>query len=183
MGLSVQVEPSGSKLWRFRYQFNNKPKTISLGKYPDISLLQARERQDDARKLVAIHIDPSQHRKDVKAATVEAQANSFEIVGRQWYAHWKQGKHERHAKYVIRRLETNVFPSIGNRAIEEIKVPEIVTLIRTICNRGALDIAKRCYQTIGQIFRYGVTHGKCTRSLCRHQTKRHNPFSTTKKFR
>lgn len=77
LGLSIQVETTGSKLWRFRYQFENKPKLISFGKYPDISLLQARERRDDARKLVANGIDPSQHRKEVKTARNEAQALSL----------------------------------------------------------------------------------------------------------
>ncbi len=164
LGLSIQVETTGSKLWRFRYQFENKPKLISFGKYPDISLLQARERRDDARKLVANGIDPSQHRKEVKTARNEAQANSFKQVSEEWYAHWQQDKHGRHADYVMRRLEADVFPTIGNRAISQIQAPEIVAVIKAIAGRGALDIAKRCHQTIGQIFRFAIAHGKATRN-------------------
>jgi hypothetical protein len=164
LGLSVQVETTGSKLWRFRYQFENKPKLISLGKYPDISLLQARERRDEARKLVANGIDPSKNRKEVKSARLEAQANSFKQVSEEWYAHWQQVKHSRHADYVMRRLEADVFPVIGNRAISQIQAPEIVAVIKAIAGRGALDIAKRCHQTIGQIFRFAIAHGKATRN-------------------
>jgi integrase len=164
LGLSVQVETTGSKLWRFRYQFENKPKLISLGKYPDISLLQARERRDEARKLVANGIDPSKNRKEVKSARLEAQANSFKQVSEEWYAHWQQDKHGRHADYVMRRLEADVFPVIGNRAISQIQAPEIVAVIKAIAGRGALDIAKRCHQTIGQIFRFAIAHGKATRN-------------------
>jgi integrase len=164
LGLSIQVESTGSKLWRFRYQFENKPKLISLGKYPDISLLQARERRDENRKLVANGIDPSQHRKEVKTARNEAQANSFKQVSEEWYAHWQQDKHGRHADYVMRRLEADVFPAIGNRAISQIQAPEIVAVIKNIAGRGALDIARRCHQTIGQIFRFAIAHGKATRN-------------------
>lgn len=164
LGLSIQVETTGSKLWRFRYQFENKPKLISFGKYPDVSLLQARERRDEARKLVANGIDPSQHRKEVKTARHEAQANSFKQVSEEWYEHWQQDKHGRHADYVMRRLETDVFPAIGNRAISQIQAPEIVGVIKAIAGRGALDIAKRCHQTIGQIFRFAIAHGKAMRN-------------------
>jgi integrase len=164
LGLSIQVETTGSKLWRFRYQFENKPKLISFGKYPDVSLLQARERRDEARKLVANGIDPSQHRKDIKTARGEAQANSFKQVSEEWYEHWRQDKHGRHADYVMRRLETDVFPAIGNRAISQIQAPEIVAVIKAIADRGALDIAKRCHQTISQIFRFAIAHGKATRN-------------------
>ena len=164
LGLSIQIETTGSKLWRFRYQFENKPKLISFGKYPDISLLQARERRDEARKLVANGIDPSQHRKEVKTARNEAQANSFKQVSEEWYAHWQQDKHGRHAVYVMRRLEADVFPAIGNRAISQIQAPEIVAVIKNIAGRDALDIAKRCHQTINQIFRFAIAHGKATRN-------------------
>lgn len=164
LGLSIQVEPTGSRLWRFRYQFENKPKLISIGKYPDVSLLQARERRDGARKLVANGVDPSQHRKDIKVAKIQAQENSFEKVARQWQEHWKQDKNSRHANYVIRRLEADVFPEIGNKPIHQIQTPEIVAVIKKICQRNALDMAKRVHQTIGQIYRFAITEGKATRN-------------------
>lgn len=164
LGLSIQVEPTGSRLWRFRYQFENKPKLISIGKYPDVSLLQARERRDAARKLVADGVDPSQHRKDVKVAKIQAQENSFEKVARLWHDHWKQNKNDRHINYVLRRLEADVFPEIGNRPIHEIQTPEIVAVLKKICQRNALDIAKRVHQTIGQIYRYAIIHGQATRN-------------------
>ena len=158
LGLSIQVETTGSKLWRFRYQFYNQPKLISLGKYPEISLLQARQRRDDARKLVADGVDPAQHRKDVKTAQFVAQTNSFELIAREWHEYWRKGKHSRYADSVLRRLEADVFPVIGNRAISQIQAPEIIDLIKVICERGSLDIAKRTLEKIGQIFRYAIAH-------------------------
>lgn len=164
LGLSIQVETTGSKLWRFRYQYENKPKLISLGKYPDVSLLEARQRRDDARKLVANGVDPSQHRKDVKTAKIQAQENSFEKVAKLWHDHWKQDKHHRHIGYVWRRLETDVFPEIGNRPIHEIQAPEVVAVVRKICDRNALDIAKRVHGTMDQVFRYAIAYGHAPRN-------------------
>ncbi len=164
LGLSIQVETTGSKLWRFRYQYENKPKLISFGKYPDISLLEARQRRDDARKLVANGIDPSQHRKDVKTAKIQAQENSFEKVAKLWHDHWKQDKHHRHIDYVWRRLEIDVFPEIGNRPTHEIQAPEVVAVVRKICDRKAYDIAKRVHGSMDQIFRYAIAHGHAPRN-------------------
>jgi integrase len=89
-----------------------------------------------------------------------AQAeNTFEIVARQWYEHWKGPKNARHAGYVLSRLEADVFPAIGSRPIAEILAPELVAMVKTIEKRGALDIAKRCLQMTGQVFRYAIAHG------------------------
>jgi integrase len=137
---------------------------ISFGRYPEVSLAQARDRRLDARKLVAQGINPSEYKKSVRRAKREAAANSFRLVAVQWHEQWKIGKSERHAGYTIRRLESDVFPAIGNRAISEILAPEIVTLIKKIASRGALDLAKRAHQMIGQVFRYAVAHGLASRN-------------------
>ena len=85
-GLFMIVTPSGGKWWRFRYKFDGKEKLLSLGVYPDIGLKEARERRDEARRLLADEIDPGENRKAQKAAKVERAANSFEAVAREWYA-------------------------------------------------------------------------------------------------
>lgn len=163
-GLSLLIDSAGSKLWRFRYYIDGKQKMISFGQYPEVSLGQARERRLDARKLVAQGVDPSEYRKSVKRAKREAAENNFKAVALQWHEQWKVGKSERHAGYAIRRLESDIFPAIGNRAISEILAPEIVLLIKRIASRGALDLAKRAHQMIGQVFRYAVAHGMATRN-------------------
>ncbi len=83
-GLSVQVQPSGGKWWRFRYRFDGKAKMLSLGVYPDVGLKDAREKRDEARKLLAAGVDPGEHRKALKAAKSERSANSFEVICREW---------------------------------------------------------------------------------------------------
>ncbi len=85
-GLYLEVAPSGGKWWRLKYRFNGKEKRISLGTYPDIGLKEARARKDEARKLLANHIDPSEHRKALRAGDAENTANSFETVAREWFA-------------------------------------------------------------------------------------------------
>jgi integrase len=163
-GMHLLVYPNGSKLWQMRYRFEGKEKTASLGKYPEISLAEAREKREQMRKLVANDIDPVQAQKAEKEAKRLAQENSFEAVSRAWFDSWRTEKSPRHAGYVLRRLETDVFPSIGKRPIAEIQAPELVTMMKAIQGRGALDIAKRSYQMTSQIFRYALAHGLAQRN-------------------
>lgn len=163
-GLHLSVYPSGSKLWHMRYRIDGKEKTASLGKYPEVSLAEAREKRDQMRKLVAKDIDPVLAQKKAKEAKKLAQAHSFEAVSRAWFDGWKAARSPRHADYVIRRLEADVFPVIGHRPISEIQAPQLVKMMKAIEKRGALDIAKRCYQMTGQVFRYAIAHGIAERN-------------------
>ena len=163
-GLHLSVYPNGSKLWHLRYRIEGKERTASLGKYPEVSLAEAREKRDQMRKLVANGIDPVQSQKADKEAKKLAQTNSFEAVARIWFEGWKAARSPRHAEYVIRRLEADVFPVVGSRAVSEIQAPELVKMMKAIQRRGALDIAKRCYQMTGQVFRYAIAHGIAERN-------------------
>ncbi len=163
-GLHLSVYPNGSKLWQMRYRFDGKEKTASLGKYPEVSLAQAREKRDQMRKQIASEIDPVQAQRQLKTAKKLAQENSFETVARAWFDSWKAPRSARHANYVIRRLEADVFPAIGMRPIAEIQAPELVSMMKAVEKRGALDIAKRCYQMTGQVFRYAIAHGLAQRN-------------------
>lgn len=161
-GLHALVQPNGSKLWQGRYRLDGKERTVSHGKYPDVSLAQARERHAAARKLLAQGVDPVAAKRAQKLA--RAQQKSFEEVARVWYEAWKQPRSERHAGYVLRRLEADVFPVIGPQGVGQITAPELVRMLKKIERRGALDIAKRVLQTCGQIFRYAVAHGWAERN-------------------
>src|SRR3569832_1113982 len=84
-GLFLQVTPCVGKWWRWKYRFDGKENQLSLGIYPDVSLKVARERRDEARKLLVDDIDPSQQRKAMKTARAGRTANSFEVIAREWF--------------------------------------------------------------------------------------------------
>lgn len=161
-GLQLHITTSGFKLWRLAYRFDGKQKLMALGIYPDISLAQVRQATDEARKLLAVGVDPMEQRKADRQDQKRTVENTFETIARKWWAHWSPIRSPRHVEYVIRRLETDVFPVIGERSVDEILAPEIVQMVKAIEERGALDIAKRLLQTCGQIFRYAIAHGFAT---------------------
>lgn len=154
-GLYLEISPSGGKWWRLKYRFDKKEKRLSLGVYPDVSLAVARERRDEARKLLANGADPSQHRKAAKQTKAGLLQNSFEAVTREW--HTKQTKiwSPSHAEKVIRRFERDVFPWIGSRPIADITTPELLKVLHRIEGR-AVETAHRAMQTCGQVFRYAI---------------------------
>ncbi|MCU7796489.1 MAG: tyrosine-type recombinase/integrase [Candidatus Thiodiazotropha sp. (ex Myrtea spinifera)] len=160
-GLYLLVTTKGGKWWRLDYRFNGKRKTLSMGVYPDVSLKSARDRRAGAKTQLADGIDPGEIRKATKAS--QSDADGFEAVAREWW-----GKHEptwskTHSSRIIQRLEKDVFPWIGNRSIGEISAPELLTVLRRIESRGALETAHRIHQSCGQIFRYAVATGRAQR--------------------
>lgn len=162
-GLYVEVSPTGGKWWRFKYRFDGKEKRLSLGVYPDVSLKEARDRRDSARKLLANHIDPGTHRKAQKAARADWTANSFEVIAREWFEKFSPGWAPSHSDRLIARLERDVFPWIGGQSIASIAAPELLAVVRRIESRGALDTAHRALSDCGRIFRYGVATGRAER--------------------
>lgn len=162
-GLYLLVTPQGGKLWRFKYRFNNKEKGRAFGTYPEISLADAREKRDAARKQVANGIDPSEVRKAEKKTVQAVTENSFEVVAREWHEKFKQTWSKTHADTTIRRIELNVFPWLGARPIGEIKPPDLLAVLRRIESRGAQETAHRVKTICGQIFRYAVATGRAER--------------------
>lgn len=158
-GLHLLVRPTGGKLWQLRYRHQGAEKTASLGQYPDVGLIEARAKRDELRRLIAQGVDPVAAKREHKHMREVARAHTFEVVARQWFDHWKTGKSERHAGYVMARMEADVFPAIGTRPVVDIEAPELVRMLKKIVERGAVDIAKRCLQMSGQVFRYAIAHG------------------------
>ncbi|MEL7641677.1 MAG: integrase arm-type DNA-binding domain-containing protein [Solidesulfovibrio sp.] len=163
-GLYLEVSPKGGKWWRLRYWLASKENRLSLGVYPDVSLKEARERRDEARKLIAKGIDPSAARKEEKAEAA-AEALTFEHVAREWYERFKPKWSPSHSLDVIQRLEKNVFPSLGPLSIRDITAPELLTAVRLIEGRGAVKSARRVLQMCGQVFRYAVATGQADRDI------------------
>ncbi len=162
-GLFLLVAPSGGKWWRFKYRIGGKEKLLSLGTYPEVSLKDARQRRDDARKLLAGGVDPSENRKATKAAKAESAGNSFEVIAREWFAKFSAGWVKSHADKIINRLEKDIFPWIGRKPIADITAPELLAALRRIESRGAVETAHRAHQNCGQVFRYAVATGRALR--------------------
>jgi integrase len=163
-GLYLLLTPAGGKLWRWKYRFEGAEKLMSFGGYPDVSLIDARERHSAARKLLASGVDPMAQRKADKVALATADASSFRSVALLWLDHWKVDKSLQHVITTRRRLEANVYPMLGARPIDKIAAPEIVAMAKAVEARGVGDLAKRSLETTGQIFRYAVAHGHCERN-------------------
>ena len=161
-GLFLLVSPQGGKWWRFKYRFGGKSKTISFGVYPEISLAEARAKRDAARKQVAKGIDPGEVRRARKSAQGQS-AETFEVIAREWHERFKSGWTAGHADTIVKRLERDAFPWIGVRPIAEIKAPELLTVLRRIESRGALDTAHRVKTICGQVFRYATATGRAER--------------------
>jgi len=172
-GLFVEVPPTGSKRWRFKYAFGGKEKLLSFGIYPDVGLAKARERRDEARKLLADGVDPSAARKAQKAAGADRAANSCEVVARQWFEQAKAAWVPGHSEKILRRLEKDLFPWLGAQPIDEIGAPEILTALKRIAARGAVETAHRARNDCSQVFRYAIAHGKATRDPAADLRGRH----------
>lgn len=167
-GLTLVVQPNGTKLWWFRYRFGGKPKTLSLGKYPVVGLKQAREWAFEARKVLAGGIDPHQFKRDAAAAVVAAgvkAGETVEVVGREWFEKFGAGWVDSHASKIIRRLERDLFPHLGNIEISEVKPAQLLAVLRRVEARGALETSHRLHQNCGQIWRYAVATGRAEHDI------------------
>lgn len=147
-GLFLEVKPTGSKLWRFKYRFAGKEKLLSVGIYPDVSLKQAREQGDELRKQIANGVDPSDIRKAERLS--HAGQLSFEFVAREWHQKFKHRWSEKYALNTIKRLEREVFPFIGSKIINDIKAPASLAMLRRMEARGILETAHRVHRSVGR---------------------------------
>ncbi|MDG1097145.1 MAG: integrase arm-type DNA-binding domain-containing protein [Methylophilaceae bacterium] len=164
-GLYLLVQASGGKLWRYDYRYFGKRKTLALGIYPDVGLNKAREFRDDARKLLASDVDPGEVRKATKLSKFSNNNNSFEIVAREWITTHMADKAASHKDRVLRRFEVYLFPWIGKKALSEIEATEVLETLKRIQKLNKLETAHRVLQSTGQVFRYAVQTGRCTRDV------------------
>jgi integrase len=164
-GLYLEVNANGSKYWRLKYRFAGKEKRLALGVYPEISLKEAREKRDEARKQIQGGTDPSQEKKLAKLTRLINADNSFENVAREWHDKQKDRYTPKHYKAVMTRLENDAFPLLGSRPINQINAAELLATIRKIEKRGAVDLSHRVLQTCGQIFRYAIATSRADRDI------------------
>ncbi len=162
-GLYLLVKTNGAKHWRLKYRFLGKEKLLALGPYPVISLADAREARDSAKKLLIAGTDPITHKHDRTRLAIRNAQNTFKSVALEWHGNQIDKWSTNHALNVMRRLDVDIFPYIGSRPIADIDAPELLDVLRRIEKRGALDVAGRVKQICGQVFRYGIATGKCKR--------------------
>ena len=162
-GMHLLISPNGAKYWRVKYRFAGKEKTLALGVYPEVSLAEARDKLDKARRLLRDDVDPGLAKKLKRLHQYEEEANSFEAIAREWFETKMTDRSERHRTRTIAALEKDLFPQIGNRPISQINAPELLMALRKIENRGAIETAHRAKQTAGQIFRYAIVTGRAER--------------------
>ena len=155
-GMYLEIAPTGGKHWRLKYRFGGKEKRLALGSYPETSLKDAREKREAARKLLAAGIDPSEHRKATKAAGIELAANTFEAIARQWFTLRSPKWVASHSDKVISRLERDIFPWLGSKPIKAVARADILSVLKRVVDRGAIESARRAGFNLAQIFRFAI---------------------------
>lgn len=163
-GLFLWVQPTGRKWWRYAYRYDGKQKLFALGIYPEVTLAEAREAHMKARKTLASGVDPNAAKKEAKRQILLNASNSFESVAREWHDIKSSGWEPRYAKFMLRRLESDILPHLGHRPINNITAPELLSVIRIIEKRGALELAHRATKICGQIFMFGIVTGRAERN-------------------
>lgn len=164
-GLYLVIQPNGSKLWRFRYRFLDRQKTLHLGGWPQISLADARSRRDDAKKLVANGIDPALEKKRARIAAKHAAANTFEAVAQEWLVKCERDGLAPVTIEKISWLLDKAYPMIGNIPIAQITPHEALAVLRKIEATGAYESARRMRSVLSRVFRYGVATVRCDKDV------------------
>jgi integrase len=163
-GLTLSIRPNGTKAWRLRYRFRGKEQQLSLGIYPDVTLLLARQLRDEYRQLLAHGVNPSDQRKATLAGTVDDTSASFESLAREWYEskvpNWVPG----HASMVLMRLEKYVFPTLGARPIADISAQDIHAMLKPIQDQKKYETASRVLMVVRQVCDYALFSERITRN-------------------
>jgi Phage integrase family. len=159
-GLYLLVTPSGGKLWRWKYRFEGREKKMTFGSYPDMPLLDARERHAAGRRVLAAGVDPMEQRKAEKTE----RDNSFKHVAALWLETWKADKSERHVRTTEQRLNDHVYPVIGHLSLDAIDAGHVVKVIKAVEAKGISETARRIFEVISQVYRYAIPHGLAKRN-------------------
>ena len=158
-GLSLVVSRAGTKTWRWKYRFHGREKQLTIGRYPAISLAEARKARDRARELLAQGLDPSAEKRRAKTETALASLDTFERVARAWHADWRETRAERYAQQVLDRLAADVFPRIGRLPVATITAAQVLEIVRAIEARGAREMAHRVRLHISDVFVWAIASG------------------------
>lgn len=158
-GLFLKIAPNGGMYWQWRLR-TPKETLVSYGTYPDVSLAEARERHRVAKALRRDGVNPNAAKRDAKLTQKAAADNNFETVAREW---WETKRDEWSASYggkIMARFENDVFPFIGKTPVVDLQPPALLTVLRKIESRGAIETAHRALENVGQVLRYAVITGR-----------------------
>ncbi|MBZ9907730.1 integrase arm-type DNA-binding domain-containing protein [Mesorhizobium sp. BR115XR7A] len=189
-GLFLLVTSKGARLWRLKYRFDSKEKTLAFGAYPDVGLAEARKRRDDAKRLLREGVDPSAQKRLDKITGTLARANTFDAVADEYVALQKR-KGRATATIVKTEWVLDLArPTFGSRPINLITAPEILVALRQVEKRGRLETARRMRGVIGSVFRYGIASALCVSdptqalkgAIAGPQTKHHAAFLEARSF-
>ena len=164
-GLFLFIPPSGSKLWRMAYRFEGKSRLLSFGAYPAVSLKDARERRDEARRLLAKGIDPSAYKRQQQEARRIAERDSFQNIAREWHTTRMTAFSAKHQGTVMYRLCNYIFPFIGTAPIARLEVQDIMAVLRPLEMKRCYETSRRVLQIINQVFRYAVITGRARHNI------------------
>jgi integrase len=159
-GLHVFVSPAGGKSWRFRYEFAGKEKLLTLGQYPVMGLSDARVARDEAKAILREGRDPSIAKKQRKLSSVQQSGETFEVIARDWHKTNRSRWSEIHASDILRSLERDVFPAIGQYPVREVTVPNVLAALRPIEERDSKETARRIRQRMESVFAFAIASGK-----------------------
>ncbi len=159
-GLYVEVATNGSRYWRMKYRVAGKEKRLAFGVYPDVSLADAREKRDAAKKILAAGGDPGETKKSEKLAQKLNAENTFEAVAREWHQTKADRWSLRYRDEIIDTFEKDIFPYIGKRPIADIKPMELLEALRKMEKRGALEKMRKVRQRCGEVFRFAIITGR-----------------------
>ena len=161
-GMYLHVHPNGSRYWRMAYRIAGKQKVFAIGVYPAVTLAEARQIRDDAKKLVKQGIDPVAERKRAARQDASDRANTFEMIAREWHQTKRAGWTAAHATKILGSLEADIFPTLGDRPLTAVTAPDLLEALRVIETRGALEVAGRVLQRCSAVFRYAIATGRGT---------------------
>lgn len=153
-GLYLYVPASGKKVWQLRYKIDGKEKVMTVGKYPLMSLQEARDKAWIARKDVSVGVDP------VRAKKLSTKDNSFNAIYNEWYEHKKQVWSAGYSKELFKMFSDDILPLIGSMEIHEIEPMQILEVIRRFEERGAMERANKARRRCGEVFRYAIVTGR-----------------------
>lgn len=162
-GLYLEVSPTGSKRWFWKFYPDGKESRLALGSYPEVTLKAARLARDEARKVKDSGANPVQQRRSAKIERKTVAANTFEAVARELHTTKSApgGWSNHHATQWLRCLEKDLFPWIGAQPIAEVSAPVLLDSLRRVERRGAVRMAHDLREFAGQVFRYGIATGRC----------------------
>jgi integrase len=164
-GLYLLCRPNGGKLWQMKYRVDGREKTLSIGAFPTITLADARERREAAKRALAQGLDPSAEKQRAKAERRTANANTFGVIAREWHAQRAERWDAPYAAAVMRRMELDLLPDLDKVPIAQITAPVLLATLRKMEGRGALDLLRRTRQYATQIFAYAIATGRAERNV------------------